>query len=455
MDTEKKVKSDGFKKYLPVTFLIGAGFFTMGLMDPLYDSYVTIFLSRYIPFKWLVGMFMSLDNVFAIFLIPVISALSDKTRTKIGRRMPWIIVLLPLSALAFSFIPYAAQRSLAALVIILALLNLFKQSVRGPVIALMPDIVPAEFRSQGNGVINTMGNIAAIVGTLFLARLMDVDTVLPIIGKTKDVLAFPAAGVLVLAATLMLALFVRENRKGSALDMLSESPESEKEKKVPFLQAMKTVLAGTKLDSSETDAAAKKDRSALLVLCSLFLWFMGYQGMLPYIAEYSIKTFGVTSGQAPFAAGMVGIASALSAIPMGYAAGKWGRRRMIRIALVAVASLCVCQFFLSDITALLGIGGESAKYVFWVLMFLFGIFWICIIANSFPMLWQMAGFSHIGLYTGLYYTFSQASAIIAPFCAGLIIDLLGYKTVFLYCALFFLFAFMTMGRVKRGEKTDS
>ena len=203
-------QKEGFRKYLPITFLIGAGFFTMGLMDPLYDSYVTIFLSRYIPFKWLVGILMSLDNILAILLIPIVSAWSDRTRTKIGRRMPWIIILLPLSAITFSFIPYAAKNSLAALIIILALLNLFKQSVRGPVIALMPDIVPAEFRSQGNGVINTMGNIAAIVGTLFLARLMDVDTVLPIIGHTKDVLSFPAAGLLVILATLMLFLFVKE-----------------------------------------------------------------------------------------------------------------------------------------------------------------------------------------------------------------------------------------------------
>ncbi|MFC2419783.1 MAG: MFS transporter, partial [Treponema maltophilum] len=150
MVAEKKAESTGFGKYLPVTFLIGTGFFTMGLMDPLYDSYVTIFLSRFIPFKWLVGIFMSLDNILAIFLIPVISALSDKTRTKIGRRMPWIIVLLPLSAVMFTFIPYSAQHSLNALIIVLALLNLFKQSVRGPVVALMPDIVPAEFRSQGN-----------------------------------------------------------------------------------------------------------------------------------------------------------------------------------------------------------------------------------------------------------------------------------------------------------------
>ena len=85
----------GFRKYLPVTFLIGAGFFTMGLMDPLYDSYVTIFLSKYIPYKSIVGILMSLDNIFAIFLIPLVSAWSDKTRTPIGRRMPWIALLLP------------------------------------------------------------------------------------------------------------------------------------------------------------------------------------------------------------------------------------------------------------------------------------------------------------------------------------------------------------------------
>ena len=129
-------EKSGFKKYMGVTFLIGAGFFTMGLMDPLYDSYVTIFLSKYIPYKWIVGMFMSLDNVLAIFLIPLVSAWSDKTRSPIGRRMPWIIVLLPLSALSFAYIPYAARSSLTALIIVLALLNLVKQSVRGPVVAL-------------------------------------------------------------------------------------------------------------------------------------------------------------------------------------------------------------------------------------------------------------------------------------------------------------------------------
>lgn len=103
----------GFKKYLGLTFLIGFGFFTMGLMDILYDTYVPVFLGDIlkktgINSNALVGFIMSLDNILAIFLIPLVSVWSDNTRTKIGRRMPYIIVLLPLSAICFSLIPYAA-----------------------------------------------------------------------------------------------------------------------------------------------------------------------------------------------------------------------------------------------------------------------------------------------------------------------------------------------------------
>jgi MFS family permease len=84
----------GFKPYLGLTFLIGFGFFTMGLMDPLYDTYVPIFLGRYVSSMTLIGLIMTLDNIFALFLIPLSSVISDRTRAGIGRRMPFIITLL-------------------------------------------------------------------------------------------------------------------------------------------------------------------------------------------------------------------------------------------------------------------------------------------------------------------------------------------------------------------------
>ncbi len=63
----------GFRPYLGLTFLIGFGFFTMGLMDPLYDTYVPVFLGRYVPSMTVIGLIMTVDNVFAVFLIPIVS----------------------------------------------------------------------------------------------------------------------------------------------------------------------------------------------------------------------------------------------------------------------------------------------------------------------------------------------------------------------------------------------
>ncbi|MDR2135818.1 MAG: MFS transporter [Treponema sp.] len=94
-----KANDGGFRKYLGLTFLIGFGFFTMGLMDPLYDTYVPIFLRRFLSSNAAVGGLMTLDNILQLCLIPVISVWSDRTRTRLGRRMPFILVELPQAAL--------------------------------------------------------------------------------------------------------------------------------------------------------------------------------------------------------------------------------------------------------------------------------------------------------------------------------------------------------------------
>jgi len=420
-----------FKPFLPLTFLIGFGFFTVGMIDPLYDSYVQIFLARYIDLKWQIGIIMAMDNMLALLLIPIVSVWSDRTRSPFGRRMPWIVILLTLSAFMFALIPWAAGRSLLTLVVLLLFLNVCRQSARGPVVALMPDTIPGTFRSQANGVINTMGNIAAIVGTIGLARLMDVDITLPIIGRTKDVLAFPAGSFFVLLAVLLLVLFIREKHQ--------DAPATER---VPFFKSFAIVFH-------------HHDRSAIWVLASLFLWFVGYQGVVPFITEYSIETFNLTSGQGPLSMGMVGISGAVSAIPMGYAASRWGRKRVIRICLAIVSGLMVAAFILVPIGLSAGIPLALLTYIFWAIMFLYGVFWIGVVANSFPMLWQMARYDNIGVYTGLYYTFSQMAAIVAPALSGALIDLTGKRWMFLFCAFFFALSNLTMSRVTGGEKESA
>lgn len=433
MVAEKNKK--GLKGYYLTTFLIGLGFFTMGLMDPLYDTYVPIFLNKFLDKQSLVGMVMSLDNLLAIFMIPIFSALSDKTRTSIGRRMPYIIILLPLTAIFFFIIPFASLKSLLLLIVCIFFLNIFKQAVRGPVVALMPDIVPADLRSEANGVINTMGGLATILGTILLARLMNVYITLPSGERVKDILAFPVASIFVILAVVLLFFFVKEPKH--------PVDDIEKEKKEPLWKSMKAIFT-------------EKEKSALYILLSLLCWFIAYQGILPFIGQYSVEVLQTSSGTASLAAGMVGVAYAIFAVPSGRFAHKYGRKKTIRWALIAIVIVLFCVGCHSFAMTHFIEGKPSAiwLYSFWALLFLFGVFWVTIVTNSFPMLWQMADYKTMGIYTGVYYFFSQLAAIIAPTLAGSVIDLAGYTSLFIFGLVFMFVAFFLMKKVNRGEPVD-
>lgn len=427
MPNEKKSLSG----YYATTFLIGLGFFTMGLMDPLYDNYVPMFLGKYISSSALVGAVMTLDNILAVFLIPIFSALSDRTETRIGRRMPYIITLLPLTAIFFALVPFSALESLAFLIITVFLLNIFKQAVRGPVVALMPDMVPADLRSEANGVINTMGGLATILGTVVLARLMDTVVNVPGFGPVDKVLAFPVASLFVILAVVLLFIFVKE-RKG-------EGSGEKNEEREPVLKSLKAIFG-------------EGDKSALFILLSLLSWFIAYQGILPFIGIYTVTELGTSAGTAALSSGMVGIAYAIFAVPSGRFAHKHGRKKTIRMALAAIVIVLLLVFLHGTMTKSLDPTFRLAS--FWVLLFLFGIFWVTVVTNSFPMLWQMADYTTMGIYTGAYYFFSQMASIVAPPLAGGSIDLFGYPALFIFGLVFMLIAFFLMGHVTRGEAED-
>lgn len=426
MTTEKRELPTGFYK---TTFMIGLGFFTMGLMDPLYDNYVPVFLNGFVASRALIGALMTIDNIMALILIPIVTALSDNARTPIGRRMPFVQVLLPLSAITFALLPYAGTATLGAFVLAVVGFNLFKQSARGPVVALMPDTIPNEYRSEANGVINMMGGIAAVVGTVALAPLMDLRLTLPVIGDTSRRLPFLIAALLIILATVLLRLTVRER----ALPDRSAD-------RVPVLRSLRSIFA-------------QEDKSAVYILVALFLWFSAYWGMRPFMTLYVIEYLGLSEGIAGLSTGMVAIAYLLFAVPSGMLAHRIGRKRTIRISLIGMAVLGALMFSHQVWTLRIGASQGVAVGTFWGLLFLFGMFWGAANTNSFPMLWQMANLGTMGAYTGVYYVFSQAAAIVTPPITGLIVDAVGFRSIFAFAAVVMVASFLVMGRVSGGETT--
>ena len=161
------------------TALIGFAFFGILLLWQVYDSWCPTFLTdifarniyemtsaelkasdpdKILNVQWLVGVIMACDNLAALILLPIFGNLSDRTHTRIGKRMPYILVGTFVSAVAFPFIPlFFHKNNIAGMVAMMAIVLIFMMMYRNPAVALMPDITPKPLRAKANGIINIMG----------------------------------------------------------------------------------------------------------------------------------------------------------------------------------------------------------------------------------------------------------------------------------------------------------
>lgn len=87
------------------TFTLGLGFFVISITWTLYNSYIPIFYDRFVGSTFLVGLAMTFDNIAALTLQPYISGLSDRTNTRYGRRMPFLLVGMPMAAIFLPLFP--------------------------------------------------------------------------------------------------------------------------------------------------------------------------------------------------------------------------------------------------------------------------------------------------------------------------------------------------------------
>jgi len=184
--------------YLKI-FLLGDGVFGISVLWALYNADVPIILqTTYKLSNFLTGWVMNLDNILAVALIPIIGFISDRTNTKIGRRMPYIITGMPIGGILLMLIPIIAGLSANGqnfwlLFVVILLMNIAMAIARAPVISLMPDVVPSEERSPANGIINFMGGFGSLLVYFLIGR----------ISASNRVLGFFIAGLLVIISAII------------------------------------------------------------------------------------------------------------------------------------------------------------------------------------------------------------------------------------------------------------
>ncbi len=390
------------------TFLLGFGFFGVSVIWSMYNAYVPIFLKDSFHLRsTLIGLVMTIDNVLAILLLPYLGALSDRTRSRLGRRRPYILVGSALALVFFLLIPAAnAAQHLGRMMLVIVALNLSMALFRSPVIALMPDITPSRFRSQANGIINFMGGLGALLVYFGGKPLYDRRPALP----------FLVGGLLMLAACLLVVLLIQE-------------PEGERSAPGGSFRAL---LANLR------DVFAEEP-SLLFILLAILCWFVGFNAVETFFTSYAKYRLGLKESTGALILGFFSVTFMAGSLGAGFLAVRLGRRRAIRAGLVVVGATMLVSLLLRSFLPLAAVFAVG------------GLGWALVNVNSLPMVVDMTTLEKVGGYTGLYYFFSQAANIIAPPAAGALIDAFGYGSLMVFASVLFAAAFLFMSLVRRGE----
>lgn len=376
------------------------------------------------------------------------------------------------------------HKSIAIYMVILLLVLIAMATFRSPAVALMPDVTPKPLRSQGNAVINLCGGVGGAIAFLIYTVVLFGER----LENYVIIFASVAAGMLLLLAGFL--AFVREKKMVDRCheickeygitdedeaaaeraedaaaagenvasdenvvadeDVASEQPE-QAEVSPEVLEMAKTKTRKLRSPKEWWEAKSGSERakfiSFLLILGSIFMWFMGYNAVSSNLSVYTTKALNLDAGVASIISGISMGISAIAFIPVGYMAAKLGRRKtiMIGLAMAIVSFLLIFAFVKPDSNALV----PAALFALFYLISGFGL--IIINVNTLPMVVELSTDATVGQYTGYYYVATMSAQAVTPMFAGMVMDAFEDKGLFIYSAIFIALSIILMAFVKHGD----
>ncbi|MCX6032687.1 MAG: SLC45 family MFS transporter [Chloroflexi bacterium] len=386
------------------TFILGFGFFGISVIGPLFNSLIPPMLEDLGLSAFITGFILTWDNIINLFVQPWVGSRSDRTRSRFGRRKPWLMLGAPLAAVFFILVPFVRQNFVLIALAILGT-NIGLALFRSPTIAFLGDLFQPGERSKANGVINLMGGVGGAIALFGGGALYKLGVPLPFI---------VGAGIMLIAIGIVLALV-----KEPALEELPAAAAKEPGVLDNFRQV-----------------ATDPDRSGLFLLGAIFSWFVGWNAMEAFFTLYARNVLKLSVGSGTQMLTAFAAALIIFAIPSGLIATRVGRKPTIMTGLTGMIVGVIAGFTVRNPTILL------------VVLAVMGAFWALVNINSLPMVYDLAGKRSIGAYTGLYYFASSAAAITGPIVAGWLIDLTGHTVIWLFTAVFMALAIFCMSQVR-------
>lgn len=416
------------------TALIGFGFMAVQIAWIIYNARVPLILrenSTIANLAWAstaVGIIMVIDNIFGVVFQPLFGRLSDKTHTRFGKRTPYMMVGIPLCAVLFILIP--RLQTVGALMLDIIVFNFIMSTWRSPVVALMPDLVPSELRGEGNAVINIMGGVGVVLGTVS-------GSIIELLTGNKDELyvrnqVFVFGAIVMVICLLVVVFLVREpdNRITKEESLMRKAEyEATKRKKEG-----KTSLKGLNLTRGEI-------KSLIFMLIALFFNSNATDSIQTYFTTFATSELNMTENNASLIITLFAAATVLGAIPAGKCGQKWGRKKTIILGWVVILVMFLA-FYITKWIPLMYIAILAG-----------GFFISFVTINTLPLVLEIGGPERVGTFTGYYYTATFSASIVGPVAVGVMFDLTNknYWSLFVFCPVCFILALLCMLQVKHGE----
>ncbi|MBE6984682.1 MAG: SLC45 family MFS transporter [Ruminococcaceae bacterium] len=434
------------------TVYVGFAFFLICAFWQAYDTIIPLTLTNKFGLSQTAsGVVMALDNILALFLLPLFGAISDRHRSRFGKRTPFIFAGTVISVLAFmglsfvdnwqranlieltgssepqtmiAFATAATENSPLVLIIFIAILLLILLSMatfRSPAVALMPDVTIKPLRSKANAVINLMGTAGGILvlalGIVFATSKEENATM-------SYTPYFLAVALIMVFALAMFLWKVREPQFAEQMRLDSQ--------KYGIDESESAEEGDRKLSKSEK-------RSLFFLLASIILWFMAYNAVT---SKYSVYATNILKKDYNLTLIIAQAAAVISYLPVGMIASRIGRKKAILAGVVLLTTAFTVAAFVRE---------DSPDFWMYAMFILAGIGLASINVNSFPMVVEMCKGSDVGKYTGIYYTASMTAQTLTPLLSGYLMDQFGMTVLFPYAAVFSAIAFVTMLFVLHGD----
>ncbi len=406
-----EVKQKGFS-YAQIWW-VGFGFLGVQLAFTTYNAFLPLMYREFIESRALIGLLMGTDNLIGLILIPIIGAWSDRVNSPLGRRLPFIVIALPVAALTFFAIPFAAA-ILWTLIITEVFFTTAMHSYRGPVISLMPDHTPPEKRSTANGIINLMGGIGTLIAFGGLSLLYDIDPRLTF-----------GIGAVVLLFTLGIVLW-KADRRPEYIDNLPVAGKN----------PIKEALVGIRL------LLKPENFGQFLILAAMLTYFIGFAGLDAMFPIYGVETLGLTEGRAAFILTTFAGSFLIFALLAGVIGTRIGKIPAMLIGLAIV-----------PILFLLAIPVRNPLIISVIFVFA-GFAWALVNVQAMPLIADLGGRDRVGFYIGLYYVFTMCGQMVGPFVLGSAMDLMGNQGMFIAGAIVYALGFLLLRAGQRRLGAD-